>query len=184
MRKALVVGALVFLSGCLDYDEVLSLAKDGSGTLRLDMTVDLAFSQKLRKLALPEGGDEKAAEDADDPFKMLVTKEEILKNVQGVEGVTVKKCLVDEPSPQKTHVKLEIEFKSLDALRKTTGFSARELRFEEKDGNVEATYKIDARFLKELGLIAGPDDPAPETDQDKKMRKIVDEATKDASARF
>ncbi len=185
MRKGrLALSALVFLSGCLDYDEVLTLAKDGSGTVRVDMVVDLAFSAKLHAITAPEGAEEKGAEDADDPYKMLVTKEEIKKQVQGVDGVTIKQCLVEETAPQKTHVKLEVEFKSLDALRKTTGFQARELRFEEKDGNVEATYKIDARFLKELGLVVGPDDPAPATDQEKKMRKVVDEATKEAGARF
>ena len=48
--------------------------------MRVDATVDLAFSEKLIKLSVPEG--EKPPEDADDPYKMLVTKEEIQKNVQ------------------------------------------------------------------------------------------------------
>lgn len=182
MRKALLVASLVFLGGCLDYDEVLSLAQDGSGTLRVDMNVDLAFSEKLRALSVPAG--EKPPEDTDDPFKMMTAKEDILKQVQGVDGVTVKQCLVEDVKPSSRHVKLLLEFKSLDALRKTHGFSSRELVFAEKDGSVEATYKIDARFLKELGLLAGPDDPPPTSDDEKKARKIVDDATANAGARF
>ncbi len=36
---------LLFLSlaGCIDYDEVLELASDGSGHLTVDLTVDMTF---------------------------------------------------------------------------------------------------------------------------------------------
>lgn len=180
MRILLLV-ALLSLSGCLDYDEVLSIAADGSGSLRVDATVDLAFSEKLRGLSVPAG--EKAPEDADDPYKMLVTKEEVLKNVQGVDGVAVKQIVSEDAGGTKTHVKLVVEFKSLDALRKTTGFQYRELAFAEKDGAIAATYKIDARFLKDLGLVFDPDSKA-DTELEKKMRKVVADATADASARF
>ncbi len=182
MKKALVVASLVLLSGCLDYDEVLTLAADGSGSVHVDFTVDLAFSEALRKLQVPPG--EKAPEDADDPYKMMVTKEEILKNVQGVPGVEVRPIKVEEPAPNKTHVVLDVDFKSLAALRKTTGFANRELAFEEKDGSVLATYKVDARFLKDLGLLTAPGDPEPTTDLEKKMRKTVEDATAGAKARF
>jgi hypothetical protein len=183
MRKAFVLLApLLLLGGCLDYDEVVSIAADGSGSVRIDFTVDLAFAEKLRKLSVPAG--EKPPEDADDPYKMMVTKEEVLKNVQGVDGVTVKQILVEDLPPTKTHVKLALEFASLDALRKTKGFAYRELAFTEKDGAVAATYKVDVRFLKELALLPDAEAPAPETDLEKKMGKTVDDATADAAARF
>src|SRR5437899_1311928 len=125
MRKIVALLApLLLLGGCLDYDEVLTLAADGSGDVRIDFTVDLAFADKLRKLSVPAG--EKPPEDADDPWKMMVTKDELQKNFQGVDGVTVKQFLVEDVKPTKTHVKLAIEFASLDALRKTKGFAYRE----------------------------------------------------------
>lgn len=183
MRKALLlVASLLFLGGCLDYEEVISLAKDGSGVVRVDATVDLAFADKLMKLSVPEG--EKPPEDADDPYKMLVSKEEILKNVQGVEGVTVKECLVEEAGGTKKRIKLNFEFKSLDALRRTTGFAYRELAFAEKDGAIEATYKVDARFLRDLGLLSDADGKKGDDPVEKKMHKVIDDATAEAGARF
>jgi hypothetical protein len=185
MRKALLVfSSLIFLTGCLDYDEILTLKSDGSGSVRVEFTVDLAFEAKLKKLMTPEpapGEKPPEQDDSDDAYKMMVSKQEILKYVQGVEGVTVKQIVVDEPSAQKHHVKLEVEFKSLDALRKTNAFrdGARELTFEAKDDKVEAVYKVDAKLLGSLlpGGEAGDD-------QEKKMRKIVDDATIEAGAKF
>jgi hypothetical protein len=182
MKKILLFCALFALSGCLDYEEILTLAADGSGTLQVTATVDFAFSEKLLKLSVPEG--EKVPEDLDDPYKMLVTREELQKNVQGVEGVTVKQCTVDDVAgTAQKRVKLLVEFKSLDALRRTNGFRYRELSFAEKDGSIEATYKLDVRWLKEQGLLFDADSK-PESDMDKKMRKTVEDATRDASARF
>jgi hypothetical protein len=183
MRKAVLVASLVFLGGCLDYDEVISLAADGSGSVQVNASVDLAFAEKLMALVVPPG--EKAPDDMDDPYKMMVSEVEIRKNVQGVEGVTLKQCLVEDVDKSETRkkIKLLFEFKTLDALRKTTGFQYRELTFVEKNGDIEATYKVDARFLKDLGLIfegAAKD----ENDLEKKMRKVVEEATLEAGARF
>jgi hypothetical protein len=187
MRKALLLlGVLLPLTGCLDYDEVLTLKADGSGSIRVDFTVDLTFEGKLKTLMTPPDPDAKpgAPDDTDDPYKMMVSKQEILKYVQGVDGVTVKECTEEEKpaGSKKHHVHLEVDFKTLDALRKTNAFrdGAREITFEAKDDKVQAVYKVDA--AKILGdLLPGP---APEDEQQKKMRKIVDEATIDAGARF
>ncbi|MEZ0227880.1 MAG: hypothetical protein ACAI25_04595 [Planctomycetota bacterium] len=183
MRNAALVATLVLLSGCLDYDEVISLAADGSGSVQVNATVDLSFAEKLMALSVLPG--EKALDDMDDPYKMMVSEVEIRKNVQGGEGITLKQCLVEEldKSETKKKIKLSFDFKTLDALRKTTGFASRELSFVEKDGDIEVTYKVDARFLKDLGLIfdgARKD----ETELEKKMRKVVEDATADAGARF
>ncbi|HZU99351.1 MAG TPA: hypothetical protein VFF73_21770 [Planctomycetota bacterium] len=184
MRKTLLLlGVLLPLSGCLDYEEILTLAADGSGSVKVDFTVDLAFEAKLKALMKspePEATPG-APDDVDDPYKMMVSKQEVLKYVQGVDGVTVKECTAEEPSPGKHHVKLLVEFKSLDALRKTNAFrdGARELTFTAKDDKVEAVYKVDAKILG--SLLPGP---AGEDEQEKKARKIVDEATLDAGAHF
>ncbi len=183
MRKALLIASLVFLGGCLDYEEVITLAADGSGSVRVDATVDLTFAEKLMALQVPPG--EKAPEDMDDPYKMMISKEEIAKNVQGVDGVTIKEIFVDdEKVGPKRKIKLLIDFKTLDGLRKTTGFQYRELAFAEKNGDIEATYKIDARFLKDLGLLFAGEDPKDATELEKKMRKVVEGATAEAGARF
>ncbi len=181
---------LVPLAGCLDYEETLSVAGDGSGTLSVDLKLDLTFMTEIQKLdPAPD------SEDSGD-VKNFVTKDEILKDCN-VAGVKVDKCEVDEDGPHKTHVKLELAFKDLDSLRAVRSFSDREIMVEDKRADASPAadaiapsdfafvYRFSARSIFNL-LRMGPDagEKDEPTEKDKKMREVLDGARKASSARF
>src|SRR2546423_11198352 len=136
MRRpcVLLLAIALPLAGCVEYDEVLTIAADGSGSMSVDLTLDLAFVEKLHKLA----GD--AETEDSDTYRVMVSKEEIQKQCRA-EGIAIKSIATDEPGPKKTHVKLDFDFKSLAALRSIAGFSDRELEFAIKDEQVDVTYR-------------------------------------------
>jgi hypothetical protein len=167
---------LLALGGCIDGDETLTLAGDGSGTVKLDFTLDLSFVEKLKKLEPDVGG-----EDAEDLTKKI-DKKMIQDSVTGP-GVKVGTLDVEDAGPKK-HVKLELEFKDLEALRALSGFSDRRLDFAESGDNVDVTYRFFATGLYGFAGIGTEEGEAPATDTDKKMAAIVADATKAAGGRF
>lgn len=185
--RGLVVGAALAvvlpLAGCLDYDEVLTVAPDSSGTFAVDLKLDLGFITEVKKIdPQPE------SEDSGD-VKNFVTKEEILKDCE-VPGVTVKSCTVEELGPHKSHVKLELAFKDLDALRAVRFMSDRDVLCEDKGGDSAVfVYRYNARsVLNMLGMVDSdekdPNTPKEQLDKEQKIKAILDEARKSASARF
>ncbi len=174
---AVALAATLAMSGCLDYDEVLTLAQDGSGSLKVDLTLDVAFVEKLKALE-----PQQASEDSGD-LRQFVSKDAIQRNCETKEG-KLKTCEVEEKGT-KTRVKLEFEFPNLEVLRSIQGFSDRKLELVESGDQVEVVYRFDARsMLNALGLVQNEGDPKPTTDLEKKMQAIIDEARESSSARF
>jgi hypothetical protein len=167
---------LVPAAGCLDYEEVLSIASDGSGTVGIELNLDLSIVADLKKSdPTPD------SEDSGD-LSSLVSKDEIKKDLD-VPGITVKTLEVEDKGSHKTHVKLAFQYKNLDALRSVRFFSDREISVVDQGENVDFIYKYNARsILNMLGL-----DPAEKPPADEHARKVhaaLDEARKASSARF
>lgn len=132
LKCALLVLPLV-LSGCLDYGEELTLAADGSGTLKVDFTADMKFMADVAKAL----GDEPTPEDMRGP-----TREEILEGLK-VEGIEVKELEVSDKD-QKSKVHMLIAFKSLEALSRVEGFGDdRKIDFYDDNGKVRVVYSFD-----------------------------------------
>jgi hypothetical protein len=176
LAQVALVSVALCLQGCIEYEERLTLAGDGSGNMQMDIRIDLAFLDKLNKL--DPGAD--AGEDSENDLKGLFSKEAILKGCNAT-GIKIKTCDVKEAGT-KTAIKLDFDFANLDALRSIGGFSDRELEFTEANGNVEATYKFLPKLLVELGLV--PPETPPTDEKEKKACAIVNEARKDASVKF
>ncbi|MBI3725182.1 hypothetical protein HY251_14725 [bacterium] len=168
--------ALLSLAGCLEYDEVLTLAKDGSGQLTLDLTVDMTFYfEKVRPL-LPVIQSEDSEETK--PF----TKEEIQKDCEA-KGVKVKTCEVSDLGKNRTRLKLALDFKDLESLRSIRRFSDRELEFEENGDDLEVSYKVDPRSaLAAKGFDMSAD--VAKTPDEKKIAEAIEEARNASRARF
>ncbi len=157
------LGLSVFLTGCLDYREVLTLAADGSGTLQIDFVVDLAVLGEISRLLgeEPEPGDMRGP-----------TREEMLSGMN-VEGLEVKELDVQEKG-SKSKVHALVAFKDLATLSKMEGFGEdRRVDFyDEGDGKVRVVYGFDtdeAIPLEEFSDGA----PAPGEELDPTEKKIL-----------
>ena len=155
--------SLTLLSGCLDYGEELTLNKDGSGRLKLDFTVDMAFMGEVSKAL----GEEPSPDEMRGP-----TREEIMEGL-GVEGITVSDLDVQERGT-KTRVKMTVDFTSLEALNRVEGFGDdRKIEFyDEGGGKVRVVYTFDTTDLipiDEVGETGGQEvDPV-----EKKIREVT-----------
>jgi hypothetical protein len=177
VAAALGAATLLLLPGCIDYDEVLTVAADGSGSLAIDMSLDLSFQTELKKLdPNPDG------EDAGD-VKSLLTKAEIQRACDAP-GVTVKTCDVEDKGENKLHVKLAFDYKDLEALRAVRFFSDRELEVVENGANVDLLYRFNAKSALNVIGLGELEDMAPKEDRERKAKEIVANARKGASLRF
>jgi hypothetical protein len=154
--------SLTLLSGCLDYGEELTLNKDGSGRLKLDFTVDMAYMGEVSKAL----GEEPSPDEMRGP-----TREEIMEGLT-VEGITVSELDVKETGT-KTRVKMTVDFTSLEALSRVEGFGDdRKIDFyDEGGGKVRVVYSFDTTDLipiDEVGEGGEGEDPV-----EKKIREVT-----------
>jgi hypothetical protein len=175
-RAAAALALLVPLAGCLADDERLTLERDGSGHMTVDLEIDASFLAEIRKLVPGSDGPQES------PLEGLVTEERIRKDCDA-KGITVKSCAVDEAGPSRKRVRLAIDFADLDALRATRLMSDREIELVEAgDDLVELVYRYDARpFLRSLDT-GQKKEPRDETE--KKIHEILESARKASSAKF
>lgn len=132
---------LLFLGGCLDYAEVLTLNPDGGGHLEAELTIDLGLMRRL-SLAL---GDEPEEGDLAGP-----SRDEVLAALS-VDGVTVRELQV-EAQGERTWIRLAVDFVDLEALHRLEGFGARrrlEL-YDHGDGHVLLVSRLDPREVVPL----------------------------------
>ncbi len=137
---------LLFLGGCLDYAEVLTLNPDGGGRLEAELTIDMGLMRRL-SLAL---GDEPEDGDLAGPGR-----DEVLAALS-VEGVTVRELQVDDHG-ERTRIRLAVDFADLEALHRLEGFGARrrlEL-YDHGDGQVLLVSRFDPREVIPLPEEAG-----------------------------
>jgi hypothetical protein len=158
---AAVALGLALLTGCLDYDETLTLNADGSGSMALDETIDLSFEDEIKKVRPPEEGEDSTVQ--------LPKKEEIEKSLQ-VEGITIKEVFT-ETKGKRARLKIAFEFKDLAALRSIQGFADRRLELEDKGDKIAVRYIIDGK--KMFGLpTESKETPPPAKDADETEKKI------------
>jgi len=87
----LAVVALTALTGCIDYEEVLTLNADGSGSVKMHVTMDKQYMKEMEALAAQYGME---SEDEAEPEEEICTEEEMraaLKAMNsGIELVSYK----------------------------------------------------------------------------------------------
>ncbi len=151
------------LTGCLDYREVLTLNKDGSGTLRVDFVVDLGILSEVSR----------ALGEEPDPKEMAgPTREEILAGLE-VEGIEVKELDLQQKGT-KSKVHLVVAFRDLEALAKIEGFGEdRRIDFYDNgDGKVRVVYGFDTDDAIPLEEFTDGG-PAPGEKLDETEQKIL-----------
>lgn len=155
--------SLTLFTGCLDYAEELTLNKDGSGRLKLDFTVDMAYMGEVSKAL----GEQPSPDEMRGP-----TREEIMEGLN-VEGITVPELDVKE-NGTKTRVKMTVEFRSLEALGRIEGFGDdRKIDFyDEGGGKVRVVYTFDTTDLIPIDEVgeSGQEDADP---VEKKIREVT-----------
>jgi hypothetical protein len=167
-RTALALVATLSLSGCLEHEETLALKSDGSGTLAIDETIDLSVEDELKKV-FPEY-------DPSDGLK-LPTKDEIKKGLTA-DGVELRACEV-ETRGKVTHLKAEVAFRDLAALRQLEGFSDRRLELVEKGDDVVVRYVLDGKKL--MGMpFDNPKEKPQDDEMSKKIQATLDQAREKA----
>lgn len=115
--KALVLAAVIVVtvSGCMDYEEEITLARDGSGTVRIHYYMDESMAQMMAGETTPFPFDEASIEAIfkDAPVK-LVKSEVYTENEQ-------------------KHVVLVIEFPDLEKLQECQFFADRTISMVRRD---------------------------------------------------
>jgi hypothetical protein len=159
-RAGLLVLLPLFLAGCLDYGEELTIEKDGTGTLKLDFVVDMAYMAEVSRAL----GDQPSPEEMRGP-----TKEEIQQGLV-VEGITVRELEVQERE-SRTRVHLLLHFTSLEALGKIEGFGDdRKIEFfDEGEGKVRVVYSFDT-----TDIVPIEETPEAGAEQDPVEKKILE----------
>ncbi len=119
MKKILFVFSLLFLAGCINYEEDLTLKNDGSG----EMLMHYSISEQLSSMMALGGGQQQEGKD-EMPFKF---KENEIRDALRADGVQVKKVeLKAEGGLQ--HVYVTVNFKKITDLNQTKTF--KEMPFE------------------------------------------------------
>jgi len=170
VRRRLAGAALLLLplalAGCLDYAEEMRLNPDGSGTLRLDFTIDMDYMAQISHAL----GEEPNEEELRGP-----TEEEIMEGLE-VEGIRVEDLEIEERD-RKSRVRLTIHFEDLEALNRIEGFGDdRRIEFYDDDGKIRVVYGFDT---KDVLPAEDVDDEDIEQATDPIERKIL-EITREA----
>ena len=154
---------LTLFAGCLDYTEELTLNKNGSGRLKLDFTVDMAYMGEVSKAM----GEEPTPDDMRGP-----TREEIMEGLT-VEGIMVSELDVQERGT-KTRVRMTLDFANLEALSRIEGFGDdRKIDFyDEGGGKVRVVYTFDTTDLIPIDEV-GEGGQAPTDPTEKKIREVT-----------
>ena len=100
LSSLLALSCAVFLSGCLGYEEEMTINNDLSGTAKITVTLPDKLDSKLS--------------DVGDAF----TEAALTKRFDAVKGVTLVSYTREKDDTRQPQVVLEIKFSSLDALSK------------------------------------------------------------------
>ena len=111
--------SLLFLAGCINYEEDLTLKSDGSG----EMLMHYSISEQLSSMMAMGGGQQQDGKD-EMPFKF---KENEIRDALQADGVQVKKVEMKAEGGQQ-HVYVTVNFKKITDLNQTKTF--KEMPFE------------------------------------------------------
>lgn len=139
-----------FLSGCLDYREILTLSSTGGGSLEAELTLDLGL---LRELSAALG-------EAVAPGDLASPTRAELEATLEAEGVELSELSLESQGPR-TWARFRIEFEDLDALHRIEAFASRRQLavFEQGPGQVLLVSRCDLRGVVPLpgfGQVADP----------------------------
>ena len=62
----ILIGSLVMLAGCIDYEEVIMLNKDGSGTIKIHYALDKSYIKQMEEMSKSMGGESSTPENIGD----------------------------------------------------------------------------------------------------------------------
>lgn len=88
MRKwiALALVALALMvGGCIDYDEVMVINADGSGTVSMKYVMDRSFIDGMKSMAMSMGTPEDSIESLSDMFSQAEIEKSLAGNDEGIE---------------------------------------------------------------------------------------------------
>ncbi len=119
MKRILFVLSLLFLVGCINYEEDLTLKNDGSG----EMLMHYSISEQLSSMMAMGGGQQQEGKD-EMPFKF---KENEIRDALQADGVEVKKVEMKAEGGLQ-HVYVTVNFKKITDLNQTKTF--KEMPFE------------------------------------------------------
>jgi len=170
-RSMLVlVAALALMVGCVNYDERLELNADGSGVIRVHLSIN---EQLIPPDALP-------------PMKTLkeddllpVPRQEIVSGLEA-DGFKVK-SLRAESIDGFRHFYIVLEFKSVDQLAKSSFFNGRKIVFTREGDTFRFSQEIDVSE-RSLTEKAEPPKKAPAKKDDKGGKSGKPEEKKPAQA--
>jgi hypothetical protein len=124
----LMVGSL---TGCINYDESITLNADGSGTMLMHYSI---AQQLFAMMQMSEGSEQGQGED-EMPFKF---KESEIRSGMSAPGVTVEKVESKAEGDQQ-HFYVHVKFNKLTDLNQTEPF--KKMPFEWVEGDDNITYR-------------------------------------------
>jgi LppM domain len=149
IRFSLVILAVCLITGCINYEEVINLNSDGSGTLLMHYSL----SQQLSAM-MAMGGEAGGGADKPEQFPFKLKESEVKADLQA-KGVKVEKFETKTENDQQ-HFYVNISFDKITDLNQTKTF--KEMPFEwTKEGNV-VTFKQILKGKKDAKAAGGPGD--------------------------
>jgi hypothetical protein len=156
LTRLALVAAILPLAGCLEARDQITLAADGSGTLRQTYVTDLKQAANLLEvLKMFMGPTDMDAASAPDPLAPAWVKEA----AKDVDGYTVTKAETTTKDDKRTTT-VEAKFTSLAAAAKATAFFTSTVTLEKTEmGSWKLTFKDAIAMPKEAqqGPMAGLD---------------------------
>ena len=98
-RILLLVAAAVALftvSGCIDYEEVLTLNTDGSGIVEIHLVMDKTFMNEMQAMAEQFGGEPEGSSPADEICSEEEMRAALEKMGSGLEIISYKESETEE----------------------------------------------------------------------------------------
>ncbi len=133
MKRILFILSLLFLAGCINYEETLTLKSDGSG----EMLMHYSISEQLSSMMALGGGQQEEGKN-EMPFKF---KENEIRAGLQAEGVQVKKIEMKAEGGQQ-HVYVTVDFKKVTDLNNTTTFKEMPFVWEEEEKAIVYSHTL------------------------------------------
>jgi hypothetical protein len=154
LRRATAVASAVLLfslPGCVKANETTTISKDGSGTAKMVMTIDLAKIEAMKEMMKGMGGGEGMEEDPMDEMNA----EKVKKRLTDKPGIKIIKVetVKDDAAKKVTHT-IELAFESLEALHKSGAIQGVTVSLEKLD---DGSYVLTRSMVGDGGMPEGPE---------------------------
>ncbi len=164
--KKLVCGvavlALLFVSGCFDYEEMLVIDDNGSGTIQMKFAMDKAFFDQMEAMG-ESMGDEEAEEE---PVEEMFSRSQIEQSLEE-QGLDIELISFDSSETEESRIwNMKFAFKDISQIANiNNSLSSEEDQDLEFGGDQEVHYaqQDDGTWLFERSL-GGGESMAPPAD--------------------